>query len=726
MRRQPATLLTQTRFGRLVCRGFWQATLAVLFAGALVSSAAADFLVTSLDEDDFGTAFRWGDFSTSGAVTAGPDSLTVNATDQVGDPGLTGGIGYNTSVLNFDASLSQWDVRFRVLPSNTASGFRLSYIDEDGGSSGTEYLYDIGIGSYPVNQWQTISQALASPSGSQTASGHTPGDGIQNPGLSQVQLQAVYGNLGQLNIEVDYINLMSLDEPPPPPPPYPGAEPDAPWRAEAATRIDALRKADLEVVVTDAAGNPLPNANVGVHMQKHEFGFGSAVQANRLAGNDPTDNTYKQKVEELFNMATVENHLKWPVWEGNWIGFDPADGPDAVDWLNARDIDVRGHVMVWPGYNNLPSDVQDILDGGVTIAERQQLRDLIEDHIDEIGTQFAGDLVAWDVVNEERTNNDVMNALPEGDGAMVDWFELARDADSGAKLYINEWGILSSSGSTNSANQNTYYNTINYLVNNNAEIDGIGFQAHFTEGSITGPEQIWTILDRFEELGLDMQITEFDVDTTNEELQAMYTRDFMTAVFAHEGMDDFVMWGFWEDGHWRPNAAMFRSDWSIKPNGEEYLAIVFDEWWTDEDVDADELGEAIVRAFKGEHEVSVSWGEYSDMVAASLTDGGLQLQIALPFLLGDYNHDDRVSAADYTVWRDSVGDLVEPGTGADGNHDGIINAEDYEMWLAHYGATMPSGVGSFVSVPEPASLWLLLAGVAGWWSRRTPKYRRLC
>lgn len=96
--------------------------------------------------------------------------------------------------------------------------------------------------------------------------------------------------------------------------------------------------------------------------------------------------------------------------------------------------------------------------------------------------------MTWDVINEPRTNHDVMDALAEGDQAMVDWFAQAKSADSVAKLYINEFGILDSAGGTNTANQQTYYDTIDYLKNSGAPIEGLGFQGHFRTRSLTGPE----------------------------------------------------------------------------------------------------------------------------------------------------------------------------------------------------------------------------------------------
>jgi len=62
---------------------------------------------------------------------------------------------------------------------------------------------------------------------------------------------------------------------------YAGRDPDGPWRDAARRRIRQHRMADLVVTVTDAAGKPVPGARVDVRMQRHAFGFGSAVGADR-------------------------------------------------------------------------------------------------------------------------------------------------------------------------------------------------------------------------------------------------------------------------------------------------------------------------------------------------------------------------------------------------------------------------------------------------------------
>jgi hypothetical protein len=79
---------------------------------------------------------------------------------------------------------------------------------------------------------------------------------------------------------------------------------------------------------------------------------------------------------------------------------------------------------------------------------------------------------------------------------------------------------------------------------------------------------------------------------------------------------------------------------------------------------------------------------------------------------GDYNGDGVVDAADYTVWRDSLGSTTN--LAADGNINGRIDEGDFDVWRQHFGQTAPSGTGAAASaVPEPASrlLWLLATGL---------------
>ena len=78
-------------------------------------------------------------------------------------------------------------------------------------------------------------------------------------------------------------------------------------------------------------------------------------------------------------------------------------------------------------------------------------------------------------------------------------------------------------------------------------------------------------------------------------------------------------------------------------------------------------------------------------------------------LVGDYNGNGQMDAADYTVWRDTLGDHVDEGTGADGNRNGVIDEDDFLRWRANYGLTTGGGGSGqgLAAVPEPASISLV-------------------
>lgn len=87
---------------------------------------------------------------------------------------------------------------------------------------------------------------------------------------------------------------------------------------------------------------------------------------------------------------------------------------------------------------------------------------------------------------------------------------------------------------------------------------------------------------------------------------------------------------------------------------------------------------------------------------ATTGSGGTFSIAAVEVLAGDYNGDGTVDAADYTVWRDNPA-----ANGGDGG---------YLVWANNYGATSGS---SSTAVPEPTSVLLCLAGLAGLATRRS-------
>ncbi len=393
---------------------------------------------------------------------------------------------------------------------------------------------------------------------------------------------------------------------------YEGAAADAAWRKAAEQRIEQIRKADMRIEVVTPEGAPVRGAEVRARLRRHAFGWGTAVAAERLLGTGEDSIRYRQFIPANFNMAVLENDLKWGPWEQN-----RNRALDALLWLRDNGVRrVRGHNLVWPGWQYMPDDVRNLA------GDPEALRQRILARIRDVATAVRGQVVDWDVVNEPVANREVLDIL--GDAVMADWFTAAKESDPGARLFINEFAILSSNGA-NLRKQNAYYRMIEDLLARGAPVQGIGLQGHFD--SATPPERMLEILDRFARLGLPIVITEFDFATGDEELQAQFTRDLMTLAFSHPAVTDFLMWGFWEGSHWKPQGAMIRQNWTEKPNYRVWRELVFERWQTDARGVTGSNGAFSFRGFKGEYEITVEAGGNSVQATAELAADGQVLRV---------------------------------------------------------------------------------------------------
>ena len=106
----------------------------------------------------------------------------------------------------------------------------------------------------------------------------------------------------------------------------------------------------------------------------------------------------------------------------------------------------------------------------------------------------------------------------------------------------------------------------------------------------------------------------------------------------------------------------------------------------------DQRGAPFVRVYDGD-----------DIGGARIDVGAFELQpIVGPELPGDYNDDGIVGAADYTVYRNTLGTSGIPAfSAADGSGNGVVDRADYSVWKAHFGETLPDegSVAAFAQQP---------------------------
>ncbi len=115
----------------------------------------------------------------------------------------------------------------------------------------------------------------------------------------------------------------------------------------------------------------------------------------------------------------------------------------------------------------------------------------------------------------------------------------------------------------------------------------------------------------------------------------------------------------------------------------------------------------------GDQDLAFNFLVAGDAVATPGLVRYASLEATLP---GDFNADGVVDAADYTVWRDSLGQFTEL---PNDRTPGLVSVLDYADWAANYGATLASAA---TAVPEPtATLSAVFATAVAGMLRRRPR-----
>jgi hypothetical protein len=210
-----------------------------------------------------------------------------------------------------------------------------------------------------------------------------------------------------------------------------------------------------------------------------------------------------------------------------------------------------------------------------------------------------------------------------------------------------------------------------------------------------------------------LRATEFDIDVGDDQaLQAQLMHDYLTVMFSHPAMEAVTMWGFWEEAHWRDDAALYESDWTEKPALVAYQDLVFGEWWTDQSGVSDAEGDFSLRGFDGEYDVVVTLDGQQYLTSEVLLDDDLELLVTLSDVAidsADFSADGDVDGDDLLIWQRGFGTDGATDAEGDADGDGMVDQTDLGVWQNQFGA-MALIEGS-QSVPEPrADLLVVLFG----------------
>lgn len=398
---------------------------------------------------------------------------------------------------------------------------------------------------------------------------------------------------------------------------YRGREEGAAWRQAAQARIEEIRTAPLVIRVVRSDGRPAPGVTVEAVLTQPDFLWGAAVGVRHLRDPSEDGERYRREVLALFDTVTIDNALKWPEWQNQ------ANRPEtlaALDWLNEQGLRVRGHNLIWPAWKFAPRSIRDNPDRATELRSQTDVR--VSQAVAEVGDRVMG----WDVVNEPMHENEFFAHIPKIE-SIAEWFRLARAANPEADLAINDYGMLNRSNSPIVIAE--YVSMIEELRGAGAPIDVIGVQGHVGQQP-RPPESVLSDLDLFRPLNLPVQVTEFDINSKDEALQADYYRDFLIAIYSHPVVNGFVQWGFWEQAHWKPDAALFRSDWSERPALAVWRDLVLNRWRTKVSAETDADGRLEARGHLGRYRVTLTSNGRQTTQDIALTRAGASVDLTLP------------------------------------------------------------------------------------------------
>ncbi|ONK10557.1 endo-1,4-beta-xylanase [Streptomyces sp. MP131-18] len=328
-----------------------------------------------------------------------------------------------------------------------------------------------------------------------------------------------------------------------------------PARHRARTAVAALTSAGLAATGLLAfAGSAHAADTLGAAAEQSGRYYGAAIGPQFLGEAD-----YASTLNREFNSVVAENAMKWDATEPSRGQFNFSGGDEIVSHARSQGMEVRGHTLVW--HSQQPSWVGGL--GG------NDLRQAMLSHIDGVAGHFAGQISSWDVVNEafewdgSRRQSNLQQQL--GDGWIEEAFRAADAADPSAKLCYNDYGT----DGINAKSDGIYAMVEDFLARG-VPIDCVGFQSHLASNSDLSTYQ--SNLQRFADLGVDVEITELDVGGSGS-AQANVYRGVTEACLAVSRCTGVTVWGVTDKYSWRSDESPLLFDGNYQKK-EAYQAVL--------------------------------------------------------------------------------------------------------------------------------------------------------
>lgn len=320
------------------------------------------------------------------------------------------------------------------------------------------------------------------------------------------------------------------------------------------------------------------------HAQARGLLIGAAVNPalldlDGIASGSATD-PYTVLIATQAGIVVAENAMKWGPLRPTPTTYDFNQADRLVRFASLASQRVRGHNLCW--HEQLPSWFK-------TTATRDNARQMLTDHIQTVAGRFRGKIHSWDVVNEAVEPKD-----GRADGLRNSpWlgllgpeyielaFKTAADADPGAKLTYNDFGI-ELDNDADSLKRGQVLMLVRRLKARGIPVQAVGIQSHL---QATGPQPgagLQAFIRELKQMDLEVYITEMDVNTRGLEggpeeqdaAVAQVYRNYLGMVLAEPNASVAVTWGITDAHSWLNDS---HGDWAKRADGSRQRPLPFDE-----------------------------------------------------------------------------------------------------------------------------------------------------
>lgn len=278
-----------------------------------------------------------------------------------------------------------------------------------------------------------------------------------------------------------------------------------------------------------------------------------AKEANKFLGCQLTFRQYDTIFPKYWNQVTGENECIWAAIEGS---------RDSMNWSAADSL------ATFARRNNIPWTFNALLANGayarwVSSIGPTLLLEEIEEWMDSTSSRYPDPAIMYVVTDDIQHFPGVYRDALGGAGSTgYDWiikaFTMARQRWPNAILILNDYN--------NIEYENAVQWTLDLLTvlkNANAPIDAIGCQAH--DAWKQPADILKNNIDRLAAIGYPILITEYDIDTNNDDLQDSIMQEQFTLFWNHPKIVGVTYWGYIVGKTWRNSTGLMTTEGVERP-----------------------------------------------------------------------------------------------------------------------------------------------------------------